>query len=379
MASPPSSVRPAAQYLRRSTGLQSCSPEQQAIAIAAYAKANGYEIVHTFQDDRSGLDLKGRPGLRALLAEALGGAPGFQAILVHDVSRWGRFQDLDQGAHYEFLCRKAGLAVEYCVEPFDNDGSPEAYVLKQSKRYMAAEYSRQLSDRIASAKRHMAAKGFLQTGTCPFGYRRLVVDAAGKPRAILERGEYKASSGHRTVLVAGPDDEVTTVGRIFRLYALAGLRTGAIAKQLTAEGVAAGPAKAWTSDGVARLLRNEVYVGDYVFGRTSQRLKGPVVPRSPETWVRVPGAVPALVSRPRVEAAQRALAFRRPRTEAEMLDDLRALLAERGRLDSGLIDEACGTRGACAYIARFGGLRRAYARIGYRRGRRSHPAEGVAG
>jgi hypothetical protein len=39
----------------------------------------------------------------------IGGAPGPVAVLVHNVSRWGCFQDLDESAHDEFLCRASGV------------------------------------------------------------------------------------------------------------------------------------------------------------------------------------------------------------------------------------------------------------------------------
>jgi DNA invertase Pin-like site-specific DNA recombinase len=343
---------------------------------AAYASARGYQVVQTFRDDRSGLDLKGRPGLRRLLAEALGPAPGFRAILVHDVSRWGRFQDLDQGAHYEFLCRKAGLVVEYCAEPFDNDGSPQANLIKQVKRSMAAEYSRQLSQRITAARRQLAAQGYFQTGTPPYGVRRMIVALDGTAVAVLEAGVIKAmGGGYRTRLIQGPPEEVETVRRIFRLFAVTGLSLPAIAARLSAEGRSAAPAKAWTSDSLRRLLRNEIYLGDYVYGRTVTRLKRPTVAAPPDSWIRASGVMAPMVSRALFDAAQAVLAGRRRRrTDAEMLQELKALLAAHGRLDTGLIDAAEHMLGACSYIARFGGLRRAYALIGYSRaGRRAGP------
>src|SRR5258705_1678154 len=69
----------------------------------------------------------------------------FEAILVYDVSRWGRFQDADEGAYYEHLCSRAGIPVHYCEEQFDNDGSIGSTLLKNVKRVMAGEYSRELS------------------------------------------------------------------------------------------------------------------------------------------------------------------------------------------------------------------------------------------
>ena len=35
----------------------------------------------------------------------MAGAASYKAILVYDVSRRGRFQDTDESAHYEFLCK----------------------------------------------------------------------------------------------------------------------------------------------------------------------------------------------------------------------------------------------------------------------------------
>lgn len=52
---------------------------------------------------------------------ALGGQD-FDHILVYDVSRWGRFQDVDESTCYEFICKKKGFKVIYCVEQFSNDG-----------------------------------------------------------------------------------------------------------------------------------------------------------------------------------------------------------------------------------------------------------------
>jgi len=298
-------------------------------------------------------------------------------VLVYDVSRWGRFQDLDQGAHYEFLCRRAGLAVEYCVEPFDNDGTPQAVLIKQVKRSMAAEYSRQLSERIGAAKRRAAARGFVQSGRAPFGMVRQVVDAAGRPRALLARGERRADGPYRITLVPGPQAEVATVRRIFRLYAVTGLRLAAIADQLRDEPLDPAPARAWTVASVKRILRNETYVGTLVYGRHASYLKRPLPPPPPETWIRVENAFPALVSRRIFEAAQAQLARDAPRrrSRAEMLDDLRDLLRRRGHLDTGAIDHDPASLCAATYAAHLGGLKGAYALIGYDPRARRTPAK----
>ena len=97
----------AAHYVRMSTERQEYSLDNQSAAISRYAQEHGFVIVRAYTDAaRSGLDLAHRPGLRKLLEDVLNPQPGFEAILVYDVSRWGRFQDVDESAYYEFLCNQ---------------------------------------------------------------------------------------------------------------------------------------------------------------------------------------------------------------------------------------------------------------------------------
>jgi DNA invertase Pin-like site-specific DNA recombinase len=96
----------AAQYVRMSTEHQKYSTENQAEIIAQYADRRGFEIVRTYEDaGKSGLRLNGRQALQRLIADVRSGSADFTAILVYDVSRWGRFQDADESAYYEFICR----------------------------------------------------------------------------------------------------------------------------------------------------------------------------------------------------------------------------------------------------------------------------------
>lgn len=123
-----------------STDYQQYSTANQKFAIAAYAAAGGIEIVATYEDaGKSGLTLTRRPGLRRLIADVMTGKTQFDTILVYDVSRWGRFQDPDESAHLEYLCRLRGVQVEYCAEPFSNDGTPFTSICKMVKRALAAD------------------------------------------------------------------------------------------------------------------------------------------------------------------------------------------------------------------------------------------------
>jgi len=110
----------AAQYIRMSTDHQSYSPVNQADANENYAKTRGIEIVVTYYDPGiSGLHLEGRDALKQLIHDVQSKNRLFDLLLVYDISRWGRFQDIDESAYYEYICRRSGVAICYCAEPFE--------------------------------------------------------------------------------------------------------------------------------------------------------------------------------------------------------------------------------------------------------------------
>ncbi len=356
----------AAQYLRMSTDQQRYSLDNQACAIAAYAEAHGLEVCATYMDAGvSGLRAANRSGLRRLLADVVGGAADFGVVLVYDVSRWGRFQNPDESAHYEFVCRQAGVRIEYCAEDFGGGGVAGA-LLKQVKRVMAAEYSAQLSRTVRHAKRRNAEQGYWQGGEPGYGLRRAVVDAAGKPSGVLARGAPKPLQSQRMVLVPGPDDELAVVRRIYRMFLEEGVSRTALVRQLNDEGVPYGDGRPWTYQKVKNILTNPAYAGDKVFGRHASRLGGGAVPQPVETWVRIPDALPAAVPRQAQDRAARLIANRMVMLDdAAMLGRLADLLKSEGRLTSQIIKRAEGAPCPATYRNRFGSLREAYRRIGY--------------
>ena len=94
-------------------------------------------IVRTYTDSgKSGLRIDGRDALKQLIQDVENGHTDFAAILVSDVSRWGRFQDAAESAYYEYICRRAKIEVPYCAEQFENDGSPISTIVTGVKRTM---------------------------------------------------------------------------------------------------------------------------------------------------------------------------------------------------------------------------------------------------
>jgi len=189
----------AAQYVRMSTEHQKYSTENQAEIIAQYAARRGFEIVRTYEDaGKSGLRLDGRLSLQTLIADVRSGSADFEAVLVYDVSRWGRFQDADESAYYEFICREAGIKVHYCAEQFENDGSLSATIIKSMKRAMAGEYSRELSAKVFTGQCRLIRLGFRQGGPAGYGLRRQLV-AQSSPRDAAVRPAHTRRANPRPV------------------------------------------------------------------------------------------------------------------------------------------------------------------------------------
>src|SRR5207249_820679 len=213
------SVVPAAVYVRMSTEHQQYSTSNQMDAIREYAQRRGMRIVKEYSDEgKSGLSIQGRDSLSQMIQDVQNEEASFSAILVYDVSRWGRFQDADESAYYEYICRRAGVSVHYCAEQFENDGSPMSTVMKSMKRTMAGEYSRELSTKVFQGACRLIQLGFKQGGTAGFGLRRMLIDQSGQRKAMLKMGEQKSLQTDRVVLVRGPDEEVETVQWIYRAF-----------------------------------------------------------------------------------------------------------------------------------------------------------------
>lgn len=358
----------AAAYLRMSTDLQVNSTDNQMEIIATYADRAGFTIAKIYRDEgKSGLRLAGRNALRQLLLDASSGEAGFVAVLVSDVSRWGRFQDPDEAAEIELRCRRAGISVHYCAESFQNDGSLGSSILKTVKRVMAGEYSRELSAKVWHGQASLVRQGYHLGGRPGYGLRRLLIDAAGRSKGILARGEVKSIASDRVILVPGPPEEIAVIKRIFALFAVEKKSAREIASILNREGIVPDTGAAWNAGIVERILVNEKYVGNSVWGRTSSTLRTPRCARSPSNWVRCDQAFAPVVDITLFDkACARMSKLAAKSSDETMLDGLRQLLMKSGKLTAQTINTCGHCPSSAAYIYRFGSLRSAYEKIGYR-------------
>jgi len=280
----------AAQYVRMSTDYQQYSIENQAVVIATYAELHGLKIVSTYRDaGESGLKIENRAGLSELIEDVEFGRTDFGHLLIFDVSRWGRFQDIDESAHYEFVCRRAGIKVAYCAEQFDNDGSLLSSIVKNIKRVMAAEFSRELSAKVFAGASRLAGLGFKMGGPPPYGLERRVVDDKCEPKGVLKRGQRKFLITDRVRLGPAPD-QTDVVKWIFNEY-LQHKSQAEVTRELNRRGIPSNRGGPWAKSTVSVLLRNEAYIGTFIYNRDTEKL-GAKRRRNPkDLWIRTEDAI----------------------------------------------------------------------------------------
>ncbi|MFL9888280.1 recombinase family protein [Paraburkholderia agricolaris] len=365
-ASPSVPLR-AVQYIRMSTDHQEYSPVFQRQAIADYAVAHHIRIVRDYEDAGiSGLTLRERPALIQLLLDVDSPQRKFATVLVYDVSRWGRFQDVDEAAFYEYACRRAGVNVIYVAEPFDNDGSPTTSVLKALKRAMAAEFSREMSRKVFLGHCLNVQRGFHTGGPPGYGLRRVLLDADRHIRHSLDRYEYKSVQTDRVIIAPATGGEAAVVRKIYEWYATQPITAAAIGRRLNDFGICNGFGRPWQGQNILNILRNEAYIGTNVYSRTTSKLATPWERVPERDWIRVPGAFEPVVDKRIFAAVQQKMerARRRP-TRDEITDGLYKVIKRAGKLSQATLRHYRSAPSVEQVMREFGSLNEAYKAIGY--------------
>ena len=258
-SSPSCSPRTAVAYARYSSaGQRDVSIEQQLSDIRAFAKREGYTIVHEYADHaRSGFkNTSARTAFQTMMSSAETGA--FDFLIVWKVDRFGR--NREESAVFKGRLRRHGVKVLYAMEPIP-EGS--AGVLLEGMLEATAEwYSRTLSENVTRGMTDNARR-CLYNGSRLLGYTR------------------------------GPDgryaihpEEAAVVRNIFSLYS-SGVSAARICRQLNACGVHTARGKPFQPESLLRIISNERYTGVYLWGD-----------------IRVPGGMPAIIDQSTFEEAQ---------------------------------------------------------------------------
>ena len=255
-------------YLRRSTERQEKSLEDQRREIERYADPNGYKILRWYQDDAiSGDETGKRLGFQEMHKAACNGSD-FEAILVWDQDRFGRF-DMIEAGHWIHPLRQAGVQLVTVNDGpinWDDFTGRVVYSIKQEGKH---QFLRDLSRNTLRGQISNAERGFLCGQAAPYGYDRMLVDEHGKHRQRIRNGEKfsKPRSWHVTLVPSDDPEKVVTAQWLFGHYAEVDVGLRQLAEELNRRGVPAPRGGRWQVGTIREILRNPKYLGQNVWGR----------------------------------------------------------------------------------------------------------------
>jgi hypothetical protein len=195
-------------------------------------------------------------------------------------------------------------------------------VLKNIKRAMAGEFSRELSNKVFAGQARSVTNGFFIGSKPGYGLRRCIVDVCGNRKAELTFGQRKAITIDRVVLVPGPLDEIATIRDVYGMFIDQRLSLGQIARTLNDRSILNAEGRKWTSVAIRVLLSNEKYIGTSVYNRTSKKLNTPYRRNPRVEWITTTGAFEPIVDHQQFDKAQRRIKRNdRGYTDNELLDE----------------------------------------------------------
>ena len=360
-------IRPkAVAYYRHSAqDRQENSVPLQQERVRKWAEENGVDIIHEFADKgKSGLTAEGRDGFNDMMENWVRQRSDFDFVLCLDVSRWGRFQDIDLSATYSAECKKHHKEVVYTTIGRPKEGDPLYPVYVQFERFRAAQYSRDLSDRVFHGCMMISRQGYWAGGPPPYGMGRLLLSETRQPLQILAPGERKSIQNQRVTLAAGDEQAVETIRRIFREFTEDRRDEQAIADGLNRDGLVSAKGGPWNEGKVRRVLTYDPYMGTLIYNKTTKKLKTPTKANPPDKWVRTPGAFEPIVDKDVFERARQIFEERSPILTPEFLiERLKEVFDQHGLVRPSLLRANGQAPSPSTYAKRFSSLEAACPRV----------------
>ena len=254
-------------YARYSSDLQRpTSIEDQIRQCRAAADRNGWTVIDDLiRSDAgiSGQSLTDREGLHDLLRMAKTRPRPFDAILIDDTSRFGRY--LPDVLRQADILDSYGVFIYFVAQRIDSR-DPSSRTLVTIYGMMDEQYVTGLRDKIHRGQHGRILNGYIPAGKC-YGYKNVPIED------LSRRGEYgrPAVIGVKQEVIP---EEAAVVERIFEMKA-AGASYSRIAKALNADGILSpqppkkNRVRAWCPSGIREMFFNEKYRGVVVWNRTS--------------------------------------------------------------------------------------------------------------
>ena len=268
---------------------ESVSIENQRLLLTQYVHDRGWNLIDTYIDDGySGTNFN-RPGVQRLIADAE--AKRINVIIVKDLSRFGR--NVVQFGHYtEDVFPAVGCRFIAINNGIDTGGQNSNNEVMGFLNLFNEFYSRDTSKKVRAVRRACAESGKFVGSHASIGYKRdplnkhhLLIDEETAP--LVRRIFAMRASGmtYRQIAVALNDESAPPPGVVF--YQRRGEKDPRRVNHK------------WAETTVKNIIRNEVYIGNMVQGRSgtvSYKCRKAVM-KPKEEWVRVEGTHEPIISR----------------------------------------------------------------------------------
>lgn len=236
-----------AAYARFSSDNQRVeSIDAQLRAIRQYCSDNDYMIVKTYADEAVSGTSDQRDQFLQMIADAKKNM--FDIVIVHKLDRFAR--NRYDSAIYRKELKDAGVKLISVLERVDEE-NPENIILLSVLEGMNEYYSKNLAREVRKGQKENALKGIHNGGVPPLGFK---VDPETRKLVINE-------------------DEAEAVRTIFTMYTKK-YGYDLICQELNKKGYKTRTGRPFTRNSIAEILRNEKYIGHYVFNKRLSKKSG---------------------------------------------------------------------------------------------------------
>ena len=260
-------MRNAVVYARYSSDNQrEESITAQVRAIKEYAAKEGYYILKIYKDEAKTATTDDRKDFLQMIKDSKKGS--FDSIIVHKLDRFAR--NRYDSAIYKRELKLNGVNVVSVTENLD--GSPESVILESVLEGMAEYYSKNLSREVKKGSKETAFQCKHVGGIAPLGF-----DVGEDKKLIINEFEAEA------------------VRLIYKMY-IQGSSYGEIIDLLNEKGFKTKANKPFGKNSLYEILRQEKYIGNFVYNRRSKDLNGKYNNhKESKDIIRVEGGCPQII------------------------------------------------------------------------------------
>ena len=286
--------------------------------LKKYAEEKNWEIYKVYKDEGISGATEDRPAFQEMINEALKKKPPFNYILVWEFSRFARSREI--AVLYKAKLKRRGIKVISYTQTAGMEGE-NAEIYEGFIELMDEAFIKFLRREVMRGMKKNAQSGYTCGGTPPYGYRYKEIKVGENIKKTWEIDREKAE----------------VVREIFELYR-DGVGLKRIAEYLNSKGIKPTRNKTWSTSTLRGMLRNEAYLGKFIWNR--KRRRGYIRGEKPEDeWIVIENHHEPIIDEELWNEVRKEIKKRSPKTK------ITSGRAKRKYLLSGLIYcGLCGSR-----------------------------------